>query len=144
VTTLVVDANIVAKWFVPEERSEAARAVLDGGHDLAVPDLLWAELSNLLWKKTRAGEISRAEGSRIIQALAACPMTVYPSSALSAGAYEIALETGRSVYDALYLALAVALDCQMITADDRFVNALSTSRLAQRVVRLGASGQESA
>jgi predicted nucleic acid-binding protein len=41
-------------------------------------------------------------------------------------ALAIALATGRTVYDAIYVALAVRKKCQLVTADERLVNALAT------------------
>ena len=53
-------------------------------------------------------------------------------------ALQLAVETGRTVYDALYLALAVAEDCTLVTADERFANALQGTPHATRVRWIGA------
>jgi predicted nucleic acid-binding protein len=136
----VVDANVVAKWFVPERLSEQAVRLLDGGHDLASPDLLWPEVGNVVWKKSRAGEVSSLDARRIVAALDTLPLVVFPSRVVLDGALDIALRTGRSVYDGVYLALAVALDCPLATADERLVNALAGGPLARHVVWIGAPG----
>jgi predicted nucleic acid-binding protein len=34
-------------------------------------------------------------------------------------AYDIALSSGRTVYDSVYLALAVAVGCKLVTADQK-------------------------
>jgi predicted nucleic acid-binding protein len=49
-------------------------------------------------------------------------------------AFEIALETGSSIYDCLYLALAEALDSNMVTADRRFFLALQNGSLFRRML----------
>jgi predicted nucleic acid-binding protein len=49
-----------------------------------------------------------------------------PSRELAGDALAIALSTGRTVYDAMYVALAVQRDTSVITADERLVNALAT------------------
>ncbi|HSB61465.1 MAG TPA: type II toxin-antitoxin system VapC family toxin [Vicinamibacteria bacterium] len=139
-STFVVDANVVAKWFVPERLTEEAIGLLDDEHDLASPDLLWPEIGNVLWKKCRAGELTRREAARILQALDRCSLTVFPSRLVLEGALEIALGTGRSVYDSIYLALAVALECRLVTADERLVNALAGGPLAAHVLWVGAPG----
>jgi len=136
----VVDANVVAKWFVPERLSEEAVHLLDGGRELASPDLLWPEVGNVVWKKSRAGEISSREATRIVGALDSLPLVVFPSRLVLEGALDIALRTGRSVYDGVYLALAVALECRLATADERLVNALAGGPLARHVVWIGAPG----
>ena len=93
----VVDANVVAKWFVPERLSEEALRLLDGAHELATPDLMWPEIGNVLWRKAQARELTRRQAGRIIEALEQCPLAVFPSRHLFESALEIALHTGRSV-----------------------------------------------
>ena len=134
----VVDANVVAKWFVPEPLSDEAVRLLDDEHELASPDLLWPEVGNVVWKKSRAGQITPQEASRIVAALDTCPLTAFPSRLVLGGALEIAFGTGRSVYDSVYLALAVALECPLATADERLANALLGSPLARHVAWIGA------
>jgi len=136
----VVDANVVAKWFVPEPLSDEAVRLLDDEHELASPDLLWPEVGNVVWKKSRAGQITPQEASRIVAALDTCPLTAFPSRLVLGGALEIAFGTGRSVYDSVYLALAVALECPLATADERLANALLGSPLARYVAWIGAPG----
>ena len=140
-TLYVVDANVVAKWFVPEPLSEEAVRLLGDEHELASPDLLWPELGSVLWKKSRAGQLTGGEAAGIVRALDRCPITVFPSRLVLEGALEIALSTGRSVYDAVYLALAVALECRLVTADERLVNALAGGPLAAHLTWVGAHGQ---
>lgn len=136
----VVDANVVAKWFVPERLSDEAARLLDDRHELVSPDLLWPELGNVLWKKARAGQLTGREAARIVQALDEFPLTVFPSRLVLQGALEIAFGTGRSVYDGVYVALAVALECPLVTADERLVTALAGGPLAPHVVWVGMPG----
>jgi len=51
----VVDASAAAKWLAPEAESAQADALLV--HDLFVPDLVFAEVANILCKKQSRGEI---------------------------------------------------------------------------------------
>jgi predicted nucleic acid-binding protein len=136
----VVDANVVAKWFVPERLSEEAVGLLDESHELATPDLMWPELGNVLWKKARAGQLTGRERARIVRALDQVPLTVFPSRLVLEGALEFAVATGRSVYDGVYVALAMVLECPLVTADERLVNALAPGPLGSYVVWLGRDG----
>ena len=54
---LTVDASVVVKWFVQEPLFRQARLVLTHRHDLFAPEILLAEFANVIWKKTRRGEI---------------------------------------------------------------------------------------
>jgi predicted nucleic acid-binding protein len=44
----VVDASVAAKWLAPEEDSAQALKYLNA--ELLAPDLLFAEVANILWK----------------------------------------------------------------------------------------------
>ncbi len=122
----VVDASVVIKWFIPEIHSDAARRLLEQDHQYFAPDLLFAETANVIWKKVRTSQLSPVQGAQLIADLAAIAVETVPCRPLAHDAYSLATAMGRTVYDALYLALAVRLETQMITADERLANALAT------------------
>lgn len=132
-TTAVIDSSVAVKWFVPEVLSEEAAHLLDGSWELFAPGLLFPECGNTLWKKVGRGELTLEEVRAILAALGRVPLTVVSSCVLVDAALEIAVAHQRSVYDSLYVALAVARDCALITADDRLVNALARGPLAGNV-----------
>jgi hypothetical protein len=72
VSLFVVDASVAIKWFLPEIHSDAALRLLAGEHTLHAPDLIFSEFGNVLWKRFRKREISRAEVSATIEAPAIC------------------------------------------------------------------------
>jgi len=126
--SLVVDSSVVVKWYIPENTSDRATALLRSGFRLLAPDLLIPEVGNVLWKRRR--DLPAVESEAIATSLAsACPVALYPSSALLQGALDLALAHERSVYDSLYLALAVSEDCRLITADERLSNAMRNTNL---------------
>ena len=129
-TLLVVDASIVAKWLIPERHSAPARRILGEGNNLLAPDLLWAELGNVLWKKSRAGELTAEEARDLLHDLRRFPISTIPSFGLIGLALDIATRFGRSVYDSLYLALAMGRHCQVVTSDRRLYASLNRGPLA--------------
>lgn len=136
-TTVVVDASVVVKWFVPEIHSEAARAWLDAPLSFFAPDLLFAETANTIWKKTRRDELPSADARRLVADIARIPVGAVACRALAEDAHALATATGRSVYDSMYLALAVRLDSQLVTADDRLVAGVGrVNALAPHVVHV--------
>jgi predicted nucleic acid-binding protein len=137
-TTLVVDSSVAVKWFVPEQHSEAAARLLDEGIELVAPDLLYAEFANVLWKKVRRSEIDAAEAALVLRALEDVPLESVPSRDLAGPALRIALETGRTAYDSLYVALAEMYECSLVTGDERLVHALASGPYARRARWLGA------
>src|ERR1041384_4985061 len=120
----VADASIAVKWYVPYIHADAAARLLDPAHELHAPDLILPEFGNIIWKKIRRREITADKGREIIQAFLAVPLLKHPATPLLEPAFEIANGAGQTVYDCTYLALAVALGCQMVTADEKFYQAL--------------------
>jgi len=136
VTRFVVDASVAVKWFVPEDDEESALALLDPAHELHAPDLLTPEFGNTIWKKLGRGELSPEEARTVINALPVVPLSIHPSRALLPAAFDIAVRTSRTIYDSLYLSLATALDARLVTADQKFVNALSSTPFANQVIHI--------
>ena len=137
-TTYVVDASVAIKWFVPEVLTDEALGFLQDEHTLFAPDLLWPEVGNIVWKKVRRGELE-PEDARVIMALChQVPFQVVESQGLIDSALEIALEYDRSVYDAMYLALAVHQNCPVLTGDLRLANALASTDLRRHIAYVGA------
>lgn len=130
---LVLDASVAAKWFLPrsgEPLAEEALALLrrfaDGDVEFAVPDLFWAEFGNILWKCVRSNRLSQKSATEALTDILHYGLPTAGSRELADDALAIALATGRTVYDAIYVALAVQKDAAFITADERLVNALAT------------------
>ena len=132
-TICVVDANVAAKWLLPA----AGEGLLDQAirlvalHvrrelQLLAPDLIEAEIGNVLWKAVRRNRISQPEAENSLRRFTALAIQIVPTSNLLGQALQIALACNRSVYDSLYVALALATKTELITADERLVNALGS------------------
>jgi len=130
VNRFVVDASVVIKWFVPEVDSEAARQLLNTANDYYAPDLLFAETANTIWKKIRRGELTADRGQHLVEDIGRIAVHAVPCRVLAEDALALANATTTTVYDALYLALAVRLKTRVITADQRFASAVSEIPLA--------------
>ncbi|MCW5315643.1 PIN domain-containing protein [Nostoc sp. KVJ3] len=130
----VLDASIAIKWFIPEVHSDAARRLIASNHTFLVPDFFFAEVGNVLWKRVRRGEDTTENARKTLVDLNAVPLEVYLSQPLMPLALDIAIQTDRAVYDSLYLALAITQQCQMVTADGKFYNALKASSYANNLL----------
>ena len=126
-SVLVVDASVVLKWFLPEIHSEAARRLLDGGHQYIAPDLLFPEVGHAVWKKVRRGELTGEEGQRLVGDIAAVAVDTVATCGLIGDACAMAMASGQTVYDSTYLALAVRLETRLITADEGFEKAVTAN-----------------
>ena len=132
----VVDASVALKWVLPEEGSEAAANLRDTA--LHAPQLLLVECGNALWARVRRDLISADEARACFDLLSTAPVTLAPDGRLMPLALELALEIDQTVYDCLYLALAVERDAALVTADRRFCDAVRRhSGLEDRVSLLG-------
>lgn len=131
-STIVVDASVAAKWFLPakgemltEEAFGLFRRYAIGEIRFVVPDLFWAELANVLWKAVRRGRCSKAAAETGLASLVERKLSTVPSPTLLEAAFRIAMAFDRTVYDSLYVALAVHSKTQLITADERLANSLA-------------------
>ena len=130
--SLVVDASVAMKWVLPAHREdlrEEAFQILSayevGETDLLVPDIFWAECGNILWKAVRQQRLSRGDAETALFSMIRRDIPTVSSAKLLAVAFPIALNFDRSVYDSLYVALAVLEEIDLITADERLANALA-------------------
>ena len=133
---LVIDASVAIKWFLPEQYSINAIRLLDGGYELAAPDLIFPECGNVLWKKWLRQELEPEVIPAILRDLRRMNVSIVPTYSLTDEAARIAVSCRRSFYDSIYLALAVACNGRMITADEKLCNALKDTHMAERVVMI--------
>jgi predicted nucleic acid-binding protein len=134
---VVVDASVIAAALFPETHSKAARALLVSGGRLHTPDLIHTEVANVIWKRHGRGEIDRRVAVDLLNDVIGLPLEIAPSDQLVPPALELAMQTGRTVYDCLYVALAVEIKAVMISNDRRLINSLASGPLKGHVVWLG-------
>jgi predicted nucleic acid-binding protein len=132
VRLFVVDASVAAKWCLPakgETLTEEALRLLGryvkGEIRFVVPDLFWAELANLLWKAVRQGRSVKSAAETALRTLGENRLPTVPSLVLLDLAFDIASGFDRTVYDSLYLALALQFRAQFVTADEKLANAVA-------------------
>ena len=130
----VVDASVAVKWLVPEVHADAARRILNPDNELLAPDLIWAEVGNVIWKKWRRGEVPGHAAGDLLQDFHRYPVQTFASHALMTTAWDLAERYSRSFYDSLYLALAASAECPLVTADLKLYNRLKTSSFAESLV----------
>jgi predicted nucleic acid-binding protein len=130
-TAFVLDPSVAAKWLLkgPDEMlQDEALLVLSrfrkGELRLAVPDIFWPELGNILWKAVRRGRISLPSAEELIETIVEFDFPTLDCQPLLCSAFLIAAKFDRTAYDSLYLAAARHLGIPLLTADERLVNAL--------------------
>ena len=130
----VIDASVAVKWLVPEIHAERAMRLLDENHVLMAPDLVFAEIGNVLLKKSRMGEIATEAALEMLTDFKGIPLQIYKTDALLEFAWDIAGAYNRSFYDSLYISLAMRTACRMVTADLKLFNSLKTTALSKHIL----------
>ncbi len=130
----VVDTSVAVKWYMPEIYKEVATRLFNPAYHLHVPEFFWLEFGNFLGKTYRRGELGLQESKFILGELRNLSLTPHRDDLLFPMAFDLANETYCSLYDCLYLSLAVAIDGQMVTADLKFYEALKTGPYGNRLL----------
>lgn len=130
---IVVDANVALKWLIPEDGSLAAKALDKANLKFLAPDFVLVECANAVWKKIQRQQLSQHQAIEIIRTLNNLPIKLLNSNDLLESACELAIQLNHPVYDCLYLALAIAFDTYLITADKRFYNTIRKTSLDEHV-----------
>ncbi|MEX1112614.1 MAG: type II toxin-antitoxin system VapC family toxin [Candidatus Andersenbacteria bacterium] len=119
---VVIDASIALKWFHQEKNTDEAveiqKAINDGTITGIVPDLIYYETANVLVRGIGKKEDAIVEAMEILADMVW--NVVPPDRVLLQSAIELALQHDKlSVYDAMYIALAVSRQAKLITADKK-------------------------
>ena len=133
----ILDASVAAKWFTEEENAEEALSLLGGGNALHAPDYFRLEMDSIFCKWIRRGIISADDAKLSRETLRQVPIQEHPFAPLQDSAYTIASQTGQSIYDCLYVALAALLKGRMVTADRRLYDAMKDGPFKKYVVWVG-------
>jgi predicted nucleic acid-binding protein len=94
------------------------------GDCLVALDLALAEVTNSIWKRHHRGLASLDEARDMLRDYLAIPVRVERAVPLLGPALEIAAKYHRSVYDALFVALARHLGLKGVTSDEPLYNAV--------------------
>ncbi len=134
----VIDASILVKLYFEEEHSESSVRYVKNAAELLAPDLIWVEAANVVWKRLRRNELTSADATALVDEMLRVPIVSASHAGLTSPALALAAQTGRTVYDCLYLALAIRENIPMLTADERLANSLATGPYANYVRFIGA------
>jgi predicted nucleic acid-binding protein len=118
---LVVDASCLFEVVADTERAEPIRTALVADTDHAAPHLVDAEVLGVIRRHRLNGALDPTAAAQAVDDLADWPGERYGHRSLLARAWDLR-ESVRS-WDALYVALAEALDATLVTTDARLARA---------------------
>ena len=134
----MLDASILVKWFVNETYSNYAHDIRDdyieGNIKLNAPELLRYEVVNaLIYSKLFTDE----ELPIINESLDNYQILIHKWNKVVADqAIKISLEFEEPIYDSYYLALAIQLNCEFVTADTKFYKKLVDTEYSENMLLL--------
>ncbi len=147
--TMVVDASVVAKWFLDDEEGAAEAlaillACLAGDLELHAPPILHHEVCNLLTKAcgrrdpmTKLPRLTKDRAIDCIDRLFRLPIQIVPGAqADAADALRLAVDYSKTYYDMTYLFLTLKLDSVLCTADSKLLAANPPGFPTSRVILL--------
>jgi predicted nucleic acid-binding protein len=134
---IVADASVSVKWYVSEIYTPEAEKLLNGSYEIHAPELILPEFGSIIWKKVRRNDLTEREAAQIINTFSKQNITFHSHKPLLKAAFAGAQLSGQTVYDWSYLALAISLSCEFITADERFYKALEKTTLKKHLIWIG-------
>jgi predicted nucleic acid-binding protein len=119
---IVLDASVLAN-VVGDDGADGrrARAEARSAEELAAPDLVDVETVATLRKRWLAGTLSERRFAQAVHDLEDLDIARYPTLPFMTRAYE--LRANVTAYDAVYVALAEVLGCELVTGDRRLATA---------------------
>lgn len=114
--SLVLDASALAAAVLPDEAGPDLPALLAAHEELVAPWLLWAEIRNILIVLERRGRLPEGFADQALAAMDALGI-VFDSEPSGAEVLRLARRHRLTIYDALYLELALRRRTALATRD---------------------------
>jgi predicted nucleic acid-binding protein len=130
---IVIDANVAAKWLLPEEGSAEAIALQEGPDQLLAPELIRLEVCAAITRRVRNPEkpiptdVAEQRCRKWLGLLDAGTVVLIPDGELLHDAIRLSVEVRHSLQDCLYLAASVRHHVALVTADAPFYRRVSVS-----------------
>ncbi len=133
--SLVIDASILAAWFLDEKSDPRVEAAFDtvARIETLAPTLFFYEIRNALLVSERRNRITEAMSAAFLRDLGLLPIRLEPAGD-SASLMTLARKRKLTVYDAAYLELAKREGLPLATLD----RALEKAAAAEGVALFGA------
>ncbi|MBI5197907.1 MAG: type II toxin-antitoxin system VapC family toxin [Nitrospirae bacterium] len=131
----VIDASVAVQWFFTEADGERyaenaqtiLHLILDDQLPAVVPTLFFSECANVLWKACEWRDYSKKAAVQALQSLYSLGLEVLDETILMEKALELSLRYHCPVYDCLYLAMALEVGGNLVTADEKFYKQFKAS-----------------
>lgn len=119
---LVVDASCLCEVLIGGPAAESIRRRLAADRDQAAPHIIDVEVFGVVRREHLRGQLDRTEAAQAVEDLEAWPGERFGHRLLLSRAWQLR-DTVRG-WDAMYVALAEALDAVLVTTDLRLAAAI--------------------
>lgn len=126
---LIVDASVLFEVVADTPAADGLRERLAADIDQAAPHLVDAEVLSVIQTRHRLGGLDGTAAAQAVDDLRTWPGERWSHRSLLDRAWE--MRSNLRGYDALYVALAEALDATLLTLDQRIANAPGTRCLIE-------------
>ena len=119
----MLDASVVGAWLFEEQQNKSAIQLRNQALDsmAIIPQLFRYEITNLILNNTRIDEVdARVSAFKFIESI---PVTMDFKTPLYLDLLELASDAQLSVYDAIYLELAIRYEVPLATYDKKLAKA---------------------
>lgn len=129
---IVLDASAAIEWLLQSPAGiEIDSRIFSASETLHTPHLLDVEVAQVLRRYVRDKAITAQRGQEALDDLNGMPLRRYPHDFLIPRVWE--LRATLTAYDAVYVALAEALDAPLLTCDRKIASASGHSANVQVV-----------
>lgn len=126
---LVLDASALAAFFLPDETGPDLERLAGAFADFRAPWLIWAEIRNILIMLERRGRLPKGFADEALAAIEGLAIALDTAPA-GPDVMRLARAHGLSIYDALYLELALRLGAPLATMDAALARAAEAEGVA--------------
>jgi len=121
-TVIVVDASALAKYILKEDSWRSVRKALE--EESVSLDHVVKEVANAVWRKSvvfnqEPPDVARTRLQLLKRLVSEGVVRIENELEYVDKAFEIAVENGITVYDALYIAQAIAHNAELLTSDKK-------------------------
>jgi predicted nucleic acid-binding protein len=116
---IVVDASALSAFLL---REEGWRNLAGYFANAVAPDHVIIEVANAIWRATRTGVLSDEESKKafsLLLRMVGRNLVLEPELEYLDGAFTLSITYGITVYDALYVALALERNLPLLTLDEK-------------------------
>ena len=125
--TIVADTSALIRLYLPdgplpEDFEKHIDSAWQGETIIFIPEIALAETAQVIWKKQQAGVLAEDEADEVLSAFLDLPLEIVGHRDLLTDALSLARFNNLTVYDGLFLALAIKFKAELITADKKLHN----------------------